>query len=428
MQNKIQRMTLWRRISIRLNRERKKAVVLAMAFFTLSLLTLTGIVLEEGVNSSLKELREQFFACLTIERTLSEESVVSTQLAEYVTEEVKPTGWTGKNVFYLSMENIMLVPGLLVSQGDEAAQIAKFISCGDSRFVREFSIENYRIKEGRHLTREDEKKVIVSEALAEYNGLSLGDKVSGIVTDHLLISAKQGIGAAYEYEIVGIFTLEGGEGETGSSQRAECEMVENCLFVDEQSGLEILEDIHLREPQYTNGITLRVSDPAQLSDMYDKIISLPGYHWENFFINTNAAEYEQSAQPMTRMEKIVLVFMLIVVVICVSILIVLLTMWNHERIHEMAILLSIGCSKKDIFLQLFFENEVLFVTGYMVAALAVQLSCQVIKSVSAIGEIQLAAGSFALVGAAGTMLTALVTVASLIKIFRKSPKELLTVQ
>ena len=44
-------------------------------------------------------------------RHAKEESVVSTQLAEYVTEEVKPTGWTGKNVFYLSMENIMLVPG-----------------------------------------------------------------------------------------------------------------------------------------------------------------------------------------------------------------------------------------------------------------------------------------------------------------------------
>ncbi|NBH13002.1 ABC transporter permease [Lachnospiraceae bacterium] len=426
MQNKIQRMSLWRRIEIRIKRERKKAIVLTAAFFTLSLLILIGVVLETSVNNSLKELREQFFACLTIERTLDEESVVSTKLAEDVVSAVKPKGWTGKNVYYLSMENISLIPGLFAPQGDEDALIAKFISCGDSRFVREFTNENFYLKEGRHLTREDEKKAIISDALAEYNGLSLGDKISSVVTDNLLISAKQGIGTRYEYEIVGIFTLK--DSETDTRQRAECEMLENCLFVDEQSGLQFLEDIRLSERQYTNGITIWVPDPAELPDLYDQMISLPDYNWEDFFINTNAEEYKQSAEPMMRMEQIVLIFMLIIIVISVLILIVLLTMWNHERIHEMAILLSIGCTKTNLFTQLFLENELLFSIGYIIAALAVQFSCHIIKSFTTIGEIRLAINILLLAGVAGTILTGLITAASLIKMFRKPPRELLTIQ
>lgn len=397
-----------------------------MAFFTISLLILIGTALTEGVNNSLKELREQFFAFLTIERTLSEESVVSKELAEYVVTETKPEGWTGRNVCYLSMENITLVPGMFTPQGDEAAQIAKIFSCGDTRLAREFSVEDFCLKEGRHLTRADEKKVMVSDTLAQLNGLSLGDKIYGVVTDNIVISAKQGIGTRYEYEIVGIFTME--ESATGSAQRAECEMAENFLFVDEQSGFEILEDTRLKEPQYTSGITLWMSDPAELSNLYHQIVSLPDYNWENFYINTNDVEYEQSAKPMRHMENIVLIFMLVIMVISMAILIVLLTMWNHERIHEMAILLSIGCSKRDIFTQLFLENEILFVIGYVIAMSVVQLLCLGVKGFTTIGEVQLTVSSLTVVGIAGTVLTALVTAASSIKIIRKPPRELLTMQ
>lgn len=64
-------MKLMRRVSIRLKREQKKAMILAAAFWAISLLILSGTAFSSGVNAQLKELREQFFACLTIERTLS---------------------------------------------------------------------------------------------------------------------------------------------------------------------------------------------------------------------------------------------------------------------------------------------------------------------------------------------------------------------
>lgn len=171
--------------------------------------------------------------------------------------------------------------------------------------------EPFRLTEGRHLTAEDKKKVIISENLAEMNGLSIGDELRGVVTEDRVIGAKQGIGTGYAYEITGIFSIEEAQ-QGGSANRAECEMYENCMFIDEESGFEILENIRLTERQYLNGLTLWASDPADLYEMQDVVMAVPGYGWDVYFINTNAPEYEKSAEPMIRMEKIMGIFLLVV--------------------------------------------------------------------------------------------------------------------
>lgn len=426
----VKKINLLRRVSIRIRRERRKTITLVVVFFAISLLLLTGGVFVSGARVALKELREQFYVCMTVEQTLegnADNMTISPKMVEEVVEATKPDSFTGTNVCYLSMENISLIPGRFTLEKKEEARIARLISCRDSRLEREFTKDGFEVIEGRHLNGKDVKKAIISKDLAEWNGLSVGDTLRGIVTDNSLIAAKQGIGTAYEYKIVGLFTVTGDMREA-SSARAECETHVNWIFIDEASGFEILENIRNKSRQYVNGLTLWTADPARLPQMEEALVALPGYDWEKYYIHTNSAEYNLAAQPMLRMERILVVFLLMVSIMAVLILGILLTMWNQERTHEIAILLSIGCSKRDILLQLFAENIVLFGVGYVAAIPTVVLITVFLERFVGYVQTGFLIQACLVVGAVECMLVLLVTLGSFLSILRKPPKELLVIQ
>lgn len=424
------KMNLLRRVSIRILRERRKTIILAAAFFVISMLLLSGGAFVSGAREALKELREQFYVCMTVEQTIegnSSNRIISPEMVEEVVAATKPDGFTGTNVCYLSMENIALIPGRFTMEKKEEATIARLISCRDSRLEREFTKEGFEIIEGRHLTGDDMGKAIISGKLAEWNGLGVGDTLRGVVTDNSLLAAKQGIGTEYEYEIVGLFAISEDSREP-SSNRAECETHVNWIFIDEASGFEILENIRCNPRQYVNGLTLWSADPAKLPQMEAQLEALPGYDWEQYYVHTNSAEYDLAAKPMLRMERILFAFLLVVSVISALILGILLTMWNQERTREVAILLSIGCSKGNILLQLFIENLVLFITGFVVAIPVVIIMTVLLKRFIGYGQTGGLLWEYMAIGALECVLVLFVTLGSSISILRKKPKELLTVQ
>lgn len=407
-----------------LKRKKARSAILAGIFFILSVLVLAGITLTDVVGNSLEELRKQFYACLTVERTFDDENVVTPELGETAAEAINPKKWSGTNTFYLSLKELSLIPGKFASEGKEEANTARMISCTESVLGREFTEEKIKLTEGTHIQKGDTGKALVSEELAARNGLKTGDMITGTVTDEPIMRARSGVGNTYDFQIVGIFEVNP-EADNASSQRTETEILSNYIYVDEKSGMDVQRDVWQEKTEYANGITFWIEDPALLTEALEKLQSVPGYKWDSYFINTNNADYDRAAEPLTQMEKILFLMLAVVLALGIVILVIILTMWNQERTREMGIFLSMGFSRGKIMKKLIAENLLLFAGSFLFAVPFVLFGVRLLGSALDIPGAVLKAGNALAVGAGGVAFCAVVTALSSVKIMRVNPKEIL---
>lgn len=407
-----------------LKRKKSRTGILAGIFLILSILVLSGITLTGAVQESLLELRTQFYAFLSVERTADEEHLVTPQLTEDAVEAVEPKMWCGINTYYLSMKELSLIPGKFTAEGNEAAQTARMVACTESVMAREFTEGKLEMTQGRTIESGDTGTAVISEDLAKANGLKIGDIITGTVTDEVVMRARVGVGNTYDFEIVGMFMVDP-EAEISIFDKAESEMLSNYIFVDEASGMRITEEVWQIEPQYTNGIILWVEDPALLEDNLEKVKSIPDYNWDSYFINTNNAEYDRSAEPLVQMERILFFMMGIVIVLGLVILVIILTMWNQERTREIGVFLSMGFSKGRIMSRLIVENLLVFAGSFIFAVPFVFAGVRVLAEILDISGAALRIGNVFGVGLCGVLFCVAVTALSSIKIMRVNPREIL---
>lgn len=413
------------RVRIYLIRKKKKTFTLSAIFFFLSLLALIGTIASETVNGSLKELREQFYACITIEQAGSDEDMVTPKMAEDILSVIEPDGWSGTNVCYLSMKDISLIPGKYTALGDDAMHIARLVACGDSRLTREFSMGTLKLTEGRALKPEDKGKVVISDTLAKANGLRPGDYISGIVTESEVIGAKAGIGTEYYLEIIGIFHVKEEQDNT-SIERAECELLPNYLFVDEQTGFSFMEEIRQRPHYYSNGITVWMKDPAMLEGAVEIVETLDGYNWKEYAIHTNGAEYARSAGPLKQMKRIIGIMFMVILGMSGIFLIVLLALWNRERQREIGILLSLGFKKNTILFQIILENSILYIINWGCAVITTIVAAIIAGKLLQLKIAELQWLQIFIVGGGGWLICVLITWIAAILVVHKKPLELLS--
>lgn len=101
----------------------------------------------------------------------------------------------------------------------------------NSEYYEAFTMYGYRLTQGRHFTREDRNAVLISEALAAQNNLSLGDEMvfstCNYVKNHLLHDESEVCRTTLK--IVGLFAPPNRE-ENGYSDRWVYKSLENAVF------------------------------------------------------------------------------------------------------------------------------------------------------------------------------------------------------
>ncbi|MEY8393162.1 FtsX-like permease family protein [Lachnospiraceae bacterium 45-W7] len=407
-----------------LMRRRKKTVTLAIIFLVLSFSALCGMMIFHSVEASLKELREQFYGNVAVNAVGDGSSRITQDLGALAAKEINADGWTGTTTCYLSVDDISLIPGRFTPLDEPAMSLTRLYSCRDSSLARDFAIGTLSLCQGRHLAAKDRKQALISENLADINGLHIGDRITCVVTDDITTHAAAGLGTKYEFEIIGIYQVENKQGD--SSFRAECDILDNTIYVDEYTGFEIEKNIWCIPESYTNGLTLWLKDPAQLEKAVQTLKNTQEFTEGDFHIESNSAEYDRSAAPMRQTEQILFVFLAFISGIGIIFLIVMLSMWNKERMPEIGILLSLGYKKKDIFLQLLLENSALFLVGFLAAVPLAFFCSQILGSLISIGQLSLFPSNILLAGITVWILCILTTLLSSIHIMRKTPAEIVT--
>lgn len=205
-----------------------------------------------------------------------------------------------------------------------------------------FQSGKYKLVDGRHITPDDKHTCLISKELADYNKLSVGDKVKMYSLDSDAIS---------EFEIVGIF--DGTEGASGNALTVD-EIPANCGYIDCATLFELFGD----ELNGYQQLTIYVEDPVSVQNVYDRISALPELKGKTLKLSIDTDEYDVVSTPLESLQKLVNATIVIISVVSAIILTLLLTIWIRGRKKEIGILLSVGKSKANIILQLFTETFV----------------------------------------------------------------------
>ena len=212
-----------------------------------------------------------------------------------------------------------------------------------------FQSGEYKLVDGRHIKPDDKHTCLVSKELADFNKLSVGNKVKMYCLDSDSIT---------EFEIVGIF--DGTEGTSGNALTVD-EIPANCGYIDYATMFELFGD----ELNGYQQLTIYVEDPVSVQNVYDRISVLPELENKTLKLSIDTDEYDVVSTPLESLQKLVNTTIIIIIFVSIVILTLLLTIWIRGRKKEIGILLSIGKSKVNIIIQFIIETFVVAVISFV---------------------------------------------------------------
>lgn len=360
-------MNIAKRAFLYIIRKRGKSLILLLTLLVISTFVLTGLSILTAAEQSALSLRQSVSGSIKLE--LDENSPNWTYQQGVGGTMV---GYTGTPITDADIEKVMSVKGLRdynsIGFGSVFAMDFSFIpginfgqardysalpSVTNSGYFNYFRRGAFQLVEGRHITPEDDHAVLISTALAERNGLKLGDTIT------VQCCYDAGGYPDVSLEIVGIYevTTDDGQINTTSTDKR------NRLIIDHKAMQEIMQRDSI---QYDNGVEFFVDDPKNIDAIAAEIRKLD-LDWSCFKLTVDNTAYEAVASPLTAMQSMVTGLIIGIVIVSIGILALILNMWIKQRTHETGILLSIGVGKVQIVAQYILETLMIAVIAFGLA-------------------------------------------------------------
>lgn len=346
-------------------RKRGKTLILLLTLFVISTFVLTGLSILAAADQSALSLRQSVGGSIKLE--LDKDNRQNWTYQQGVGGTL--VGYTGTPITDEDIEKVMSVKGIHsyngVGDGSVFAMDFSFISgfsfgpgsdysrlpsVSNSEYFNYFRRGAFKLVEGRHITPEDDHAVLISTALAERNGLKLGDTIT------VQCCYDAGGYPNVSLKIIGIYksTLDDGGFTTTSTDKR------NRLIIDHKAMQEIMMHDVI---QYDNGVEFFVDDPRDIDKIAAQIQKLD-LDWSCFKLTVDNTAYEAVASSLTAMQNMVTGLIIGIVIVSIGILALILNMWIKQRTHETGILLSIGVSKVKIVAQYILETLMIAVIAF----------------------------------------------------------------
>ena len=369
-------MQFLKRGSLYLFRHKIRSFILAAIICLATLLLLMGIAMQQASETAFGEIRSAAGEKLVLQidtdkagygQTIEQEwGTGSVYQGDYITQDiidkiltipgVSEIGSTVSGGFFGAAVNFEYLPAQYNSSITEYGAVAPYYLTINSEKADSFRNGYLQLTEGRHLSSEDEKAVMISNELAEYNDLHVGD----VITLYCLDADLMGYEAFVNLDIVGIFTGTEGKGENAYSVSGRAG---NQGFLSYKTLRSVFGEM---EVDYQK-IDIFVDDFAEIEDIYDQVSSLPEIRNKTLMVDIDSEEYEAMSVPLNSMQNMVHIFMAIISLLFAVVLTLLQTAWIKERNKEVAILMSLGIAKRNIIAQLITEALVISCISFAVS-------------------------------------------------------------
>lgn len=398
-------MNLVKRAVLYTIRQKQKSILLFLVLVLVSTLFLTGISIQTAVKETTENLHRDIASKITLERTLPELD------HEAMLEAFEEGGMEATNKLFIEqmtggdfltfdiLESIMEIPGVsdynltaevqlkdaqpenydslndtkinIVNDNGqaEATRVAGIQSATNSEMMAGFVNGNLKLDSGRHLLPDDHGKVMISDDLAEYNNLNVGDIIRISGTPILL--GDGGVNTTLELEIVGIFSgTRALEEDELTAQHVTDPLVldADTLIIDMSSLLEEYEKSNYfgtgAVGSLPGPLSIFIENPNEIESIHDEISNLSGIYGKNFLITMGTDGFEDVLGSLDSLLALVQTLILIIVFISIGILAIILSIWTRGRINEIGIYLANGIKKQNILSQFILEATLIAVIAF----------------------------------------------------------------
>ncbi len=274
-----------------------------------------------------------------------------------------------------------------------------------------FSDLRYRLMKGDMITEGSGKGAVINFALADANGLEIGDEMEvGTET-----------GSVINVKIIGVFVA--GSERNQMDTLPAVNRIENQIFIDNESYTGLFDNAGYRK------IAVYTKKPDQIDVLVQELKDFLGSRAE---IATADILYRQLEVPLNRIVRVMKLMLVFTLAAGVTITSILLCMWMRSRKREIAVFISMGKKKTDIFMQVFMETAAVFclsvfgacVIGSGMAGIMKELLME--ENTAVLLSVSLQAGDIAAMFFAGGCIAVIAVCISLLPILRANPKDILS--
>lgn len=274
-----------------------------------------------------------------------------------------------------------------------------------------FSDLRYRLMKGDMITEGSGKGAVINFALADANGLEIGDEMEvGTET-----------GSVINVKIIGVFVA--GSERNQMDTLPAVNRIENQIFIDNESYTGLSDNAGCRK------IAVYTKNPDQIDVLVQELKDFLGSRVE---ITTADILYRQLEVPLNRIVRVMKLMLVFTLAAGVTITSILLCMWMRSRKREIAVFISMGKKKTDIFMQVFMETAAVFclsvfgacVIGSGMAGIMKELLME--ENTAVLLSVSLQAGDIATMFFAGGCIAVIAVCISLLPILRANPKDILS--
>ena len=274
-----------------------------------------------------------------------------------------------------------------------------------------FSDLRYRLMKGDMITESSGKGAVINFALADANGLEIGDEMEvGTET-----------GSVINVKIIGVFVA--GSERNQMDTLPAVNRIENQIFIDNESYTGLFDNAGYRK------IAVYTKKPDQIDVLVQELKDFLGSRVE---ITTADILYRQLEVPLNRIVRVMILMLVFTLAAGVTITSILLCMWMRSRKREIAVFISMGKKKTDILMQVFMETAAVFclsvfgacVIGSGMAGIMKELLME--ENTAVLLSVSLQAGDIAAMFFAGGCIAVIAVCISLLPILRANPKDILS--
>ena len=370
-------MHVLRRSLFYIGRKKGQTVVLFLLFFIVSTFLISSFSILDAKDAVAKDLRTSVGGAFYLRPSpkldfhngeITETEEPPPAISEDAIDEIMDGGnikyCNPLNYGYAKSDAVHFIPG---SGHSDESNMGKVAAMRYTSLADQFLEGKLELAEGRHLTKEDRNKVLISEQLAAANKLKVGDSIrfthAGLIREGGKYKDSIAEKSAFsQAEIAGIYketAPQAGDADTPTPGRSE-----NLIFSDHNFLLELEE---ATAGQYTGEVNFYVDDPMLLRDITGRVENMDKIDWGQYFLRENDFQYGKIADSLSAVQNLTQLLIVCISFVSIVVLILILTMRVRGRIHEAGVLLAIGKPKREIICQFLTEVFAVFLLAFLCA-------------------------------------------------------------
>ena len=417
-------MTLGTRAVLHTARKWKKTLLLFSLLLFITTLVLSGLAIADAQEEQAEELRGVTGASFTVERDISTggwSGNSSTQefLSEDMIQQIASVdGIAGYDA------TLITLPRIFNGKGEELAhENYSFYNYGsyNSQYHELFLSGRFELVEGTHITDDMTGSILISRELAEWNGLKVGDTLTGVYY-------PENNTPEVDMEIVGIFDVVADKDDQVNAYDDTSYYAYSSFVFCSMDAAEGLIKGWGEDGEGISEAYYYVTDAAQLENVIREVQNISSINWNNYKITVNDEVYQNISSALSDTNTLVTTLIVVITVVSMVLITLILSMSIRSRKKETGILLAVGIAKPAVILQYAMETLLIAIVAFPLAYLS---SKQVAGALGTLfgktaANVIVTPQHFMMVAIVGAALLLVSVMVSCIPAFRLKPKQILS--